>query len=301
MKGNNMKLKNTILCSLLAGALMLTGCSNEKDTGSNAETTESSQTNSSQSDDTQASSSAVGNIGDVQLQNGDLIATFNIEGYGEIKAKLYPDIAPVGVDNFVKLADSGYYEGLTIHRVYAGFMFQGGSLNGDGTGGEAADGGSFGVEANENMRHFYGALCYANAAGKNSTQFYIVNNKQSEDITKYDIGAIKEDAGIYALYRDMYEEGSIEYDYYNANAKHYENLSKWLEDADSDVIAKYKEVGGTPSLDGGYTVFGQVYEGFDVIDSISACEVVANAQGEVSQPVQTITINSVTITEYSAE
>ncbi len=294
MKGYNMKLKNTILCSLLACTLMLTGCG-EKDGASNTDTSEGT------SGGAQTSSSIEGNIGDVQLQNGDLIATFNVEGYGEIKAKLYPDIAPVGVDNFVKLADSGYYEGLTIHRVYAGFMFQGGSLNGDGTGGEAADGGSFGVESNENMRHFYGALCYANAAGKNSTQFYIVNNKQSEDITKYDVSAIKENAGIYALYRDMYEEGSIEYDYYNANAKHYENLSKWLENADKEVIAKYKEVGGTPSLDGGYTVFGQVYEGFDVIDSISACEVVANAQGEVSQPVQTITITSVTITEYSAE
>lgn len=285
-----MKLRNTILCALLASSLALTGCA-AKD---------------ADKDDTTASDSAigtegVGNIGDVVLESGDLIAEFDIEGYGRIKAKLYPEIAPVGVDNFVKLANSGYYEGLTIHRVYAGFMFQGGSLNGDGTGGEAADGGSFGVEINENMRHFYGALCYANAGGQNSTQFYIVNNREGEDITQINIDGVKSYAGQYALYRDMYEEGSMEYQFYDANAKYYENLAKMVENASDEVIAKYKEVGGAASLDGGYTVFGQVYEGFDVIDSISACEVVENAQGEVSQPVQTITINSVTITEYSAE
>ncbi|MBQ4166145.1 MAG: peptidylprolyl isomerase, partial [Oscillospiraceae bacterium] len=61
----------------------------------------------------------------------------------------------------------------------------------------------------------------------------------------------------------------------------------------------YDKVGGAPSLDGGYTVFGQVYEGFDVIDAISACEVVANAKGEMSSPVKTITITSVKVTEYN--
>ena len=287
-----MKLKNTILCGLLAASLALTGCAKDADKDADKDNAGSSVS---------SSTFAEGNIGDVELENGDLIAEFDIEGYGKIKAKLYPEIAPIGVDNFVKLANSGYYEGLTIHRVYAGFMFQGGSLNGDGTGGEAADGGSFGVEINENMRHFYGALCYANAGGQNSTQFYIVNNKVGEDITEINIEAVKSYAGQYALYRDMYEEGSMEYQYYDANAKYYENLAKMVENASEEVIEKYKKVGGASSLDGGYTVFGQVYEGFDVIDSISACEVVENDQGEPSKPVQTITINSVTITEYAAE
>lgn len=289
-----MRLKNTILSALLASCLVLTGCAAEDDTKDKTETSESSASAST-------SSSAEGNIGDVELKNGDLIATFDIEGYGLIKAKLYPEIAPIGVDNFVKLANSGYYEGLTIHRVYAGFMFQGGSLNGDGTGGEAADGGSFGVEINENMRHFYGALCYANAAGENSTQFYIVNSNEGEDITQYDLSNIKATAGQFALYRDMFDKDTMEYKYYNANALYYENLADMVENASDEVIAKYKEVGGAASLDGGYTVFGQVYEGYDVIDSISACAVQENAQGEMSQPVETITINSVTITEYTAD
>jgi len=132
-----------------------------------------------------------GNVAAVELQEGDKIAEFNIEGYGTIKAKLYPDAAPVGVDNFIKLAESGYYNGLTIHRVINDFMFQGGSANGDGTGGEAAGGGSFGIEINDDMRHFYGALCYANAGGQNTTQFYIVNNDEPQDITKLNIDEIR--------------------------------------------------------------------------------------------------------------
>ena len=293
-----MKLRNTILCALLASCLALCGCSEVKD-NSSADNTSSAAV-SDNGDTTDISAPVEGNIKDVELKNGDLIAEFNIEGYGVIKAKLYPDAAPVGVDNFKKLADKGFYNGLTIHRVYAGFMFQGGSANGDGTGGDAADGGSFGVEINENMRHFYGALCYANAAGQNTTQFYIVNSKEGEDIKSYNLDNIRSTAGQAALYREMYQAGSMEYSYYDSMAKYYTNLEKMIVDASDEVVAKYKEVGGAASLDGGYTVFGQVYEGFDVIDSISACKVKENASGELSQPVETITISSVTVSEYQA-
>lgn len=44
---------------------------------------------------------------------------------------------------------------------------------------------SFGIETNYNMRHFYGAFCYANALGNNSTEFYIVNNKKSQDYSSF--------------------------------------------------------------------------------------------------------------------
>ena len=79
-----------------------------------------------------------GNIGDVVLSAGDTIAEITIEDYGVIKAKLFPDIAPIGVENFVTLAKAGYYDGLKIHRVVADCCIQGGSLNGDGTGGKPA-------------------------------------------------------------------------------------------------------------------------------------------------------------------
>lgn len=273
-----MKIKRILVSALLAASLVFTaGCTGATNDNVDRETIE------------------------VTLEAGDTIAEFNIEGYGTIKAKLYPEIAPTGVDNFVKLAESGYYDGLTIHRVVKDFMFQGGSLNGDGTGGEAADGGTFGIEINEDSRHYYGALCYANAAGRNSTQFYIVNNNKPQDITEFDLDIVSSNIDTCKAYKGMYEAGSDGYLYYESQEVYYTNLYNMLKNATDEVKANYERVGGTPTLDGGYTVFGQVYEGFDVIDSISASEVKENGGGELSKPVKTITITSVTISEYSAE
>ena len=62
------------------------------------------------------------------------IATMEIEGFGTIKIELYPDMAPNTVTNFIRLANRGFYDGLTFHRVVPDFMIQGGDKNGDGTG-----------------------------------------------------------------------------------------------------------------------------------------------------------------------
>ena len=62
-------------------------------------------------------------------------ADLTIEGYGTITMVLYDDVAPITVKNFVKLAESGFYDGLTFHRIMKGFMMQGGCPKGDGTGG----------------------------------------------------------------------------------------------------------------------------------------------------------------------
>ena len=74
-------------------------------------------------------------------------------------------------------------------------MAQGGSANGDGTGGASAEGGSFKNEINTSLRHYYGAFCYASAMGNMSDQFYIVNNKENID-------NIKE---LYNQYAEYYE------------------------------------------------------------------------------------------------
>lgn len=245
-----------------------------------------------------------GNVSDVVISAGDTVAEIEIEGYGTIKAELFPDIAPIGVKNFTMLAEQGYYDGKNIHRVVENFMMQGGSLNGDGTGGDAAYSGegstaaSFGTEINENARHFYGALCYANALGQNSTQFYIVNSKEPQDVSEIksdDAASIAEEA---KAYKEQCEEGTATYAYYEAMEKQYSALAEWYKDTSNDVINKYKQ-GGTAFLDGGYTVFGQVVEGFDVIDSISGVEVTENASGEKSQPVEDIIIKTVKV--YTAE
>ena len=62
------------------------------------------------------------------------IATMEVENYGTIKIELYPDKAPNTVANFIRLANRGFYNGLTFHRTIPEFMIQGGDKNGDGTG-----------------------------------------------------------------------------------------------------------------------------------------------------------------------
>lgn len=90
---------------------------------------------------------------------------------GMIDLELYPDDAPVHVANFLKLAQSKFYNGLTFHRVEPGFVIQGGDPNGDGTGGP---GYTINAEFN-NRKHLEGTLGMARAADPNSagSQFYI--------------------------------------------------------------------------------------------------------------------------------
>ena len=63
------------------------------------------------------------------------IVTIKIKDMGDIRAELYPEVAPITVENFIKLAGSGFYNGLTFHRIIPGFMIQGGAPEGTGMGG----------------------------------------------------------------------------------------------------------------------------------------------------------------------
>ena len=282
-----MKIKHALMCGAMAVVMLFTGCGKDK--------TSSMDTPSA------ADSGFNANVRDVTPQSGDLIATFEIEDYGTIKAVLFSEAAPVGVENFQKLCDAGYYKGLNIHRVISGFMFQGGSKNGNGTGGEAmVNGGRFSIETAQNARHFYGALCYANAgADNNTTQFYIVNNKTAQDLGEL-AEAAKANADYYKEAVDYYEEQGVTeaVEYYSPQVTYYQTMHDWAANADEAIKERYKEKGGTPSLDGNYTVFGQVYEGFDVIDAISAAQVEDNGGGEISKPVKEIIIKNVSVTTF---
>lgn len=248
-----------------------------------------------------APKSSVGNIEPMNFVDGDIIAEISIEGYGTIKAKLFPDLAPNAVENFRLLAEQGYYDGLKIHRVYEDNLIQGGSLNGDGTGGKALinTDGTFDVEINEQARHIYGALCYANNNGKNNTQFFIVNNKQQQDLSTYDTEQIRAAAAANTDLMATVGEDDPAYKTYAYKEQYYTRLAEMLTNATPETAAKYAEVGGLPLFDGGYTVFGQVFEGFEVLDKLNDTEVTTNAFGEKSKPVQDIVISSVKVTVYS--
>jgi peptidyl-prolyl cis-trans isomerase B (cyclophilin B) len=91
--------------------------------------------------------------------------------HGTIELELYPDDAPKTVDNFVKLAEDGFYDGVIFHRVIEGFMIQGGDPTGTGSGGP---GYQFEDEANDH-RVVRGALAMANAGpNTNGSQFFVV-------------------------------------------------------------------------------------------------------------------------------
>lgn len=278
-------MKRILMCAVLAAGMLLTGCNGGSDSDNSESSSSTSVAGSADLTD------FAGNTVEVTPKEGDLVATFEIEGYGSIKAVLFPEAAPVGVENFQKLCEAGYYKGLKIHRVLKDFMLQGGSLNGDGTGGDAlVNGGSFGIETNDNLRHFYGALCYANAAGQNSTQFYIVNNKVYDPAE--DIKAIEESlAEVRELLKQAESDSQADaVEYY----KSYEDAFVKL----LDTLPSYAGRGGYPSLDGSYTVFGQVYEGFDVIDSISEVETELGGDGNMSKPVKDIIISNVYVSNY---
>ena len=254
-----------------------------------------------------------GNIGDITFADGDKIAVIEIKDYGTMKAKLFPDIAPVGVENFIKLAESGYYNGLKIHRVVKDNVIQGGSLYGDGTGGSAAYTGddstasdsssaatTFPVEVNENARNFYGALGYvADQYGQNAVQFYIINNKEPQNILDTDASKVQSEADALAseAAEATWEASSSKAKVNSYQQSYYSNNAKMLTSKNNAGL-KYAQVGGIYAYDGAYTVFGQVYEGLDVLDKISEVNVTTNAQGEKSMPITDIVISSVTIETY---
>ena len=107
-------------------------------------------------------------------------AVITVENYGEIKLELDGDTAPITVKNFVELAKSGFYNGLTFHRIISGFMIQGGDPKGNGTGGsEETIKGEFSANGVENtISHKRGIISMArlgNSYDSASSQFFIMH------------------------------------------------------------------------------------------------------------------------------
>ena len=150
--------------------------------------------------------------------------------HGDIVIQLFPEEAPMTVENFVRLAQTGYYDGVTFHRVISDFMIQGGDPEGTGAGGQSIWGHNFEDEFSNELFNLRGALSMANAGpNTNGSQFFIVQNK---NMPKRFIQQLRD---------AQYPE---------------------------EVVKAYKQ-GGTPWLDHRHTVFGHVTEGMDVVDEIA--------------------------------
>lgn len=107
------------------------------------------------------------------------VAVIDIKDFGKITVELEPDSAPITVENFVKLANEGFYDGLTFHRIINGFMMQGGDPLGTGMGGsEQTIKGEFANNGVQNsLSHTRGAISMArsNDMDSASSQFFIVH------------------------------------------------------------------------------------------------------------------------------
>ncbi|MGN0588750.1 MAG: peptidylprolyl isomerase [Ruminiclostridium sp.] len=237
----------------------------------------------------------VGNIGDVELLEGDVYAIISILDYGEITAKLFPEVAPESVKRFTELAERGYYKNKTIHRVIDNYAIQGGSLNDDGTDGEIPDSRYVPLETSDAAYNFYGALCLAANSKGCYSQFYIVDNNTPQDIDKV-IETLSSQLADEAIASRLLPE----------DKKYYEEYLNTLKAIPAEVKEKYASVGGLYQLDKKSNVFGQVIDGFDVLESITATEVVEgnsmdDEKGTPSKPINAIVIESVEIVKIEPE
>ena len=188
-------------------------------------------------------------------QAGEQIAVMKTN-YGEIKIRLFPEYAPKACENFITHAKDGYYDGLIFHRVINDFMIQGGDPTGSGMGGESIWGETFEDEFNPALHNLRGALSMANAGpSTNGSQFFIVQAKSVPD--------------------DMLDQLRT------ADEKYYP----------TDCIENYESLGGTPWLDYHHTVFGQVFEGMETVDSIAGVKV----DFFMNKPVNDVVIEKITI------
>ena len=123
---------------------------------------------------------APGTGGEGGGENGSVMIEIEMENGGLIKLELYPDVAPITVENFVSLAKEGFYDGLIFHRVITGFMIQGGDPEGKGTGGPGYSiKGEFAMNGVENnISHVRGVISMARAKPMDSasSQFFIVQS-----------------------------------------------------------------------------------------------------------------------------
>lgn len=177
---------------------------------------------------------------------------------GSMKIKFFPKEAPKAVENFVTHSGNGYYNGIKFHRILNNFMIQSGDPKGDGTGGESIWRKPFEDEFSPLRHNFRGALSMANSGPKtNGSQFFIVQKKtMTTDDSQFLNGGGVSEA----------------------------------------VAKKYMEIGGTAWLDNRHTVFGQVFEGMDVVDKIANVELANAAMGV---PKEAVLIKKVEITTWN--
>lgn len=260
----------------LASTILLTACASNSTTSTEQSSSSSSSSTLATTTDTTASSKYAKDLA-YAINNPDASfpqlssevaeneAAVKIKTtQGDITIKLFPEQAPLTVENFLTHAKNGYYNGTIFHRVIKDFMIQGGDPLGNGTGGESIWAGKgttidagygFKDEISAFLYNIRGSLSMANAgAGTNGSQFFI--NQNTTDMSS--------------------QLSSSKYP--------------------TKIVDAYKN-GGNPNLDGKHTVFGQVIEGMDIVDKIAAVETDSSDKPKTDVKIESIEI----IKDYTFE
>lgn len=243
---------------------------------------------------------------------------------GDVELRLFPDKAPLAVENFVTKAKNGEYDGTIFHRVMNNFMIQGGDPEGTGRGGKSIWGDYFKDEFAFPTYNYRGAISMANSGeNTNGSQFFIVQAKTDSLNGTFFPTNLKPDT---ELNFEMVENWALSMNFYEEYVKRQAVIDKAIEDKKSEeelgaiaetltqemiaiqeapitdeiiqkympVVEYYYTVGGTPHLDNIHTVFGYVINGIDVVDKIAAVEVIDTID---NKPKEDVVINSITVKE----
>lgn len=216
-------------------------------------------------------------------ESGEEIAIVNTN-LGSFKIRFFPKVAPKAVENFKKLSQEGYYNGIIFHRVIKDFMVQTGDPNGNGTGGQSIWGKEFEDEFSSKLFNITGSVSMANrGSNTNGSQFFI-NNKDSSSFEGWD------------RYQKIYDMYSQDPNKFSSMYGSTVDMSKITD----EIKSLYEKHGGNPNLDGyyntankGHTVFGQVFEGMETINSISQ-----SPTNDSDKPLEDIKIDNIEITKY---
>lgn len=223
------------------------------------------------------------------------IVTMEIQNYGTVKIELYPDQAPDTVRNFITLANNGFYDGLTFHRVVKDFMIQGGDPSGDGTGSPTL--GDLYNSDDENASYQYSNGTDA----KGSDAYTITGEFMANGYTKNTLNLTE---GTIAMARSDYTSYSstLVSESYNSASSQF-----FIMTTDSHT-----------NLSGYYAGFGKVIEGMDVVKEIENVECTSASSGEensenndeqtentsseeISKPVEDVVITSVKVETYGID
>ena len=202
------------------------------------------------------------------------VATITVEGYETpIVVELYPEYASNTVANFIKLANNGFYDGLTFHRVVEDFMIQGGDKNGDGTGTPTLS------AIDKNIED-----------GSTEDKQYAIPGEFIKN--GYTNNTLRHDRGVISMARSDYSQisSSLKEEGYNSGGSQFFIMTK-----------------NTPTLDGTYAAFGKVTSGMETVDEISKLVTKVEKNEETGEETQTETpenppvITSIKVETYGVD